>query len=104
MPFTQTDAAELRGHVKAVIFDWAGTIIDYGSQAPVLAVLETFRRLEVPISVEQARAPMGLAKRDHLQAILTLPEIGTLWRSVHGREPSIRDVDEIYRKFLPIQK
>jgi beta-phosphoglucomutase-like phosphatase (HAD superfamily) len=28
--------------VKAVIFDWAGTIIDYGSLAPMGAFVETF--------------------------------------------------------------
>ena len=28
--------------VKAVIFDWAGAIIDYGSLAPMGAFVETF--------------------------------------------------------------
>lgn len=30
-------------NVKAVVFDWAGTTIDYGSRAPLLAFLEVFR-------------------------------------------------------------
>ena len=31
--------------VKAVIFDWAGTVIDYGSLAPMGAFVETFARV-----------------------------------------------------------
>lgn len=100
----QSDAATFRGQLKAVVFDWAGTIIDYGSQAPALAVTEVFRRFEVPITIEQARVPMGLAKRDHLRAILDFPETSDRWNSAHGRQPSNSDVDEIYRRFLPIQK
>ena len=29
-------------HVRAVIFDWAGTVVDYGSLAPMGAFVETF--------------------------------------------------------------
>jgi hypothetical protein len=29
--------------VKAAVFDWAGTTIDYGSRAPLLAFLDMFR-------------------------------------------------------------
>ncbi|GBF95286.1 hypothetical protein Rsub_08317 [Raphidocelis subcapitata] len=31
------------GGVQAVVFDWAGTTIDYGSRAPLMAFLEVFR-------------------------------------------------------------
>ena len=27
-------------HVKAIIFDWAGTVVDYGSLAPMGAFIE----------------------------------------------------------------
>ena len=40
-------AAEANGsssqQVKAVVFDWAGTTIDFGSRAPLMAFLEMFR-------------------------------------------------------------
>ena len=34
------------GPVRAVVFDWAGTTVDYGSRAPVAAFAEVFRRRE----------------------------------------------------------
>ena len=48
------------------MLDWAGTIIDHGSRAPVEAFREIFRRRDVTISVDEARAPMGMEKRDHI--------------------------------------
>lgn len=31
--------------VKAVVFDWAGTAIDFGSRAPLMAFLEMFKQV-----------------------------------------------------------
>jgi phosphonoacetaldehyde hydrolase len=55
-----------QGPVRAVIFDWAGTTVDYGSRAPVDAFIELFRRHGVTITAEQARGPMGSYKKDHI--------------------------------------
>jgi phosphonoacetaldehyde hydrolase len=41
----------------------------------VLAVMEAFRRSDVPVTIEQARGPMGMAKWDHLRTMLEEPEI-----------------------------
>lgn len=90
--------------VRAVITDWAGTIVDYGSLAPITAVMETFRLQGVPITPEEARQPMGRAKRDHLATLTAMPRIAQLWRSVHGTEPTESDVDRMYHAFLPLQK
>ena len=48
--------------LKAVVFDWAGTIVDYGSRAPMGAFVEVFRRFGVAITNAEARGPMGLPK------------------------------------------
>jgi phosphonoacetaldehyde hydrolase len=93
-----------RGPVQAVVFDWAGTTVDFGSRAPVLAVMEAFRRREVPITMEEARGPMGMAKRDHLCAVASLPRVRDRWQTVHGRPPTDDDVDQLYRQFVPLQK
>lgn len=90
--------------VKAVIFDWAGTTVDYGSLAPVRAVMEAFRAVDVPISMEEARGPMGMAKRDHLRTLLKAPRIAAQWQKTHGAVPGERDVDRLYASFLPLQK
>jgi phosphonoacetaldehyde hydrolase len=70
----------------------------------VLAVMEAFRRSEVPVTHEQARGPMGMAKRDHLNAMIEMPEVKKLWAQVHGRAPTSDDVDRLFAKFLPLQK
>ena len=30
-------------HLKAIVFDWAGTMIDHGSRAPAIVFQEIFR-------------------------------------------------------------
>ena len=42
--------------VKAVILDWAGTVLDHGSRAPMAAFVEAFARLGVSISIDATAA------------------------------------------------
>lgn len=61
--------------VKAVIFDWAGTTIDYGCFAPIKGFIDGYKSIGIDISNEMARKPMGLLKLDHTRAIAAmLPE------------------------------
>ena len=90
--------------LKAVIFDWAGTTIDYGSRAPAQVFVEIFRRSGVEITVSEARGPMGRAKRDHLATVLALPRVNAAWHKLHGRPPGEADIDRLYAEFLPLQK
>ena len=46
-----------------VIFDWAGTMVDFGCCAPVVALQEAFARRGVALAEADARADMGKAKR-----------------------------------------
>jgi beta-phosphoglucomutase-like phosphatase (HAD superfamily) len=41
--------------VDLVIFDWAGTMVDFGCRAPVIALLEAFGRHGVTLTEEEAR-------------------------------------------------
>jgi len=56
--------------ISAVIFDWAGTMVDYGSIAPVIAMRKAFADEGLTLSDVEIRADMGLSKRDHVAAIL----------------------------------
>ena len=87
--------------VKAVIFDWAGTVIDYGSLAPMGAFVETFAEFGVTIAVAEARGPMGMAKRPHLAAIMALPRVTEAWTKRHGHAPTDADIDAVYAAFIP---
>ncbi|SIO61629.1 phosphonoacetaldehyde hydrolase [Singulisphaera sp. GP187] len=90
--------------LEAVIFDWAGTTIDYGSRAPTQVFLEIFKQRGVEITVAEARGPMGRAKRDHIAAVASLPRVAAEWRQRFGHEPTDADVQAMYDDFLPLQK
>src|SRR5580692_1704937 len=87
--------------IKAVIFDWAGTVIDYGSLAPMGAFVETFGEFGVTITIAEARGPMGMAKRPHIAAIMALPRVAEAWTKRHGHGPTEADIDAVYAAFVP---
>jgi phosphonoacetaldehyde hydrolase len=87
-----------------VIFDWAGTTMDYGCYAPAVVFMEVFKRRGVEISMAQARGPMGLKKLDHIRAISRMDEVAAKWREVNGRECTEQDVQGMFDKlFVPLQ-
>ncbi|MBC8732659.1 phosphonoacetaldehyde hydrolase [Paraburkholderia sp. UCT2] len=88
-------------YVKAVIFDWAGTVVDYGSRAPMGAFVETFEQFGVPITIDEARGPMGMAKRPHIAALMALPRVAQAWAERHGHTPTDADIDAVYDVFVP---
>jgi phosphonoacetaldehyde hydrolase len=85
--------------IEFVVFDWAGTLIDYGCRAPLMAFLEAFEAAGLRISEAEARRPMGTHKRDHAREILTFPEVAARVRADLKREPDEALVDEIYADF-----
>jgi len=91
-------------HIQAVVLDWAGTALDYGSRAPAFVFQEVFRERGVPVTVAQAREPMGMAKRDHIKAVASIPEVASAWREKFGSDCSEADVDQMYADFIPLQK
>ncbi len=90
--------------VKAVVLDWAGTAVDFGSRAPARVFQAIFEDRGVPISEAQARGPMGKAKWDHIRAVADDPEVAARWLQKYGQPVSDADVDELYARFLPLQK
>ena len=95
-------ARPYRGKLQAVVFDWAGTIVDHGSRAPMGVFVEVFRRFGVEISIAEARAPMGLPKWQHIQAVGQQPAVAARWQAAHGRPFGNADVDQIYAVFTPL--
>lgn len=96
-----TERRAYRGKVRLVVLDWAGTTMDYGSQAPVAAFVEVFRHRGIPISLEQARQPMGLDKRQHIQAICQQAQVVEMWQQAHGHPPTEADIEALYTDFQP---
>ena len=89
-------------HLRAVVFDWAGTIVDFGSRAPMGAFVEAFGRFGVTITVAEARVPMGLPKRAHVKALLSEPAIAERWRKAHGALAGETDIDAVMAVFVPL--
>ncbi len=87
--------------VKAIVFDWAGTMIDHGCMAPVEALVDVFASEGLTLSEAEARRDMGKAKLDHLRAILAAPEMAQQWTAHKGMLPSEDDVAHLYAKLEP---
>ena len=89
--------------IRLVVLDWAGTTVDFGCFAPVASFANALGRHGVEATAEQVRRPMGLAKRDHLRALLAAPELAGQFRARHGRDWTEADVDRIYDEYIPLQ-
>lgn len=90
--------------IRAVLFDWAGTVVDHGSWAPVAVFIDVFHARGIELQLEQVRAPMGMAKREHIRTLLEDPKIRRVWRDRHGRDVRESDTEELYREFLDEQE
>ncbi len=88
--------------IRAVVFDWAGTIVDFGSLAPMGAFVRLFAKHGISISITQARVPMGLPKLAHIAALGAMPEIATQWQLIKGRSFSVQDADALLEEFVPM--
>jgi phosphonoacetaldehyde hydrolase len=89
--------------IKLVVFDWAGTTVDFGCQAPVMAFVQAFAAAGVKLTTAEARGPMGLHKKDHIRALLQQPAIAFRWREAQGKNWTEHDVEDLYRRFIPLQ-
>lgn len=84
--------------IEAVIFDWAGTTVDYGSFAPVQAFIEAFKEFGITPTVEEVREPMGMLKWNHIYTMMQMSRITEEWKKLHGRMWKKEDVDAVYEK------
>ena len=83
---------------QLIIFDWAGTTVDYGCFAPVNAFALAFQKFGVNPTVEEIRAPMGMLKRDHIRTMLAMPAIQRQWQENQGAADEAA-VEKLYGVF-----
>lgn len=86
-------------NIEAIIFDWAGTTVDYGCFAPVKAFMEVFEEYGISPTIDETRKPMGMLKWDHIKTMMSIPRINNLWKEKHGRDFTDKDIDEMHDKF-----
>lgn len=87
--------------IQGVIFDWAGTTMDYGCFSPVEAFISTFKSIGIDLTFEEAREPMGMLKIDHTRALLEMASVRKRFLKIFNRYPSEEDVKTLYAKFEP---
>lgn len=92
-----------KGELKAVIFDWAGTTVDFGCMAPAGVFVEVFKQKGIDISMSEARGPMGMHKKDHIREIARLDRVTELWNNVHGKDWTEQDIEDMFTEFIPLQ-
>lgn len=87
--------------IRCVIFDWAGTTIDFGCFAPLEVFLDIFRSRDIAISLKEARKPMGMFKIDHIRAILEMKRVKEMWQDKFNRLYTEDDIKDLYADFEP---
>ncbi len=91
------------GRLKALVLDWAGTTVDFGSRAPARTLQKLFAGALITLTESETRQHMGLPKKEHIRGILSMPRVRNAWLEIHGRIPNEADVDQMYRQFIPLQ-
>ncbi|VVC75691.1 Phosphonoacetaldehyde hydrolase [Aquicella siphonis] len=85
--------------IEAVIFDWAGTTVDYGCMAPIHAMKNAFSARNLDVGLDEIRKPMGMLKIDHITAIMDLKQVRDDFNLLYGRLPERHDIETIYQQF-----
>ena len=89
-------------NIRGIVLDWAGTIVDFGSLAPMGAFVELFARHQIEISIAEARVPMGLPKIDHISSLGSMPTIAAQWQALKGRPFNDADAQQLLSEFEPM--
>ena len=53
--------------IRLVVFDWAGTTVDYGSSAPSEVFDRVFTKAGLHFTREEINRPMGMEKRAQIR-------------------------------------
>jgi phosphonoacetaldehyde hydrolase len=94
----------LKSRFDLVIFDWAGTMVDFGCEAPVKALIEAFAADGVAIDGPVARRDMGKSKVDHVRALLAISSVADAWRMKFGRASDESDVARLMTRLGPLMR
>lgn len=88
--------------IEGIIFDWAGTTVDYGCFSPVAAFMDAFKNNGIEITIDEAREPMGMLKIDHTREILRMNRVKNLFVNKFGRQANEEDINRLYENFEEI--
>ena len=94
----------MTAQLKAVVFDWAGTIVDFGSRAPMGAFVEVFARLRRRhLDRRGARADGHGEAAAHRGADDAAAHRRRAWEKAHGHGARTRPIStRVYEVFVPL--
>ena len=73
--------------IQLVIFDWVGTVIDFGACAPSSALMKAFVAKGIEAMAAEIHTPMGLNTKDHIREMLKGVRLGQQWHAVYVGAP-----------------
>lgn len=85
--------------ISLVVFDWAGTTVDYGSSAPMVVFEKVFAEAGIKLSRSEINGPMGMEKKAHIRSLLLLETASKQWKEKYGKAWDENDVEMLYEKF-----
>ena len=94
----------IRDRFDLVILDWAGTMVDFGCQAPVIALQQAFELRGVRLGERSARRDMGRAKIDHVRSLLQDPAVAGAWIDARGSKASEADIAALMTDLGPLMR
>ena len=88
--------------VQAAILDWAGTVVDHGSRAPMGAFVRAFAQFGVTDQHRRCARADGHGEVGPYPRRRPAPSVAAAWRARHGRDFNEADVDAIFQVFEPM--
>ena len=85
--------------IKMVVFDWAGTTVDYGSSAPMEVFKMVFDEAGINLTRNEINGPMGMEKKEHIRSLLSLATATAQWNENYNRNWTEEDVEDLYERF-----
>jgi phosphonoacetaldehyde hydrolase len=85
--------------IELIVFDWAGTITDFGGIAPFMVFDKVFSAQGIHLTKEEINKPMGMEKKDHIRTLLQTSTASKQWEQQFGRGWTEKDVDALYETF-----
>lgn len=87
------------GKIEMVVFDWAGTTVDYASSAPGDVFGRVFEQAGIFLTKPEINGPMGMEKKEHIRKLLSTESGNSQWEKKYGRGWNEDDVQEIFERF-----
>jgi phosphonoacetaldehyde hydrolase len=69
----------------------------------VRTLQRVFEAARCPVTEDEARVSMGVAKLEHIRSLLAESDIAARWAMAHGSAPQAGDADRLYQQFIPLQ-